>query len=312
VEPFELAAKLRDHMAAEAALVIDIKRYSFEDGPGIRSVVFFKGCPLRCVFCHNPEAQDSTREIAFNREHCIECGSCVQACPLEAVDLNYPHRIHRHKCDRCGKCAEICPTDGLRLIGKHYSIESLTELLLKDFEYYRYSGGGVTLSGGECTLFPGYLEALLKSLKYHGIHVVLETSGYFDYLTFYQKIYPHLDLIYYDIKFIDSEVHRRYCGRPNTIILENFRRLVKKGGEKIQPRIPLIPGITSTEENLSAIADFLLTSGAQQALPLPYNPLGLTKCLTLGRPAPNLPTSFMEPEEEKRACELLKARFVSR
>ncbi len=206
----------------ELPLVIDIKRYSFEDGPGIRSVVFFKGCPLRCIFCHNPEAQKPGPEIAFSKAQCIECGACEQACPLGAVGLEFPGRVHRDRCDRCGKCAEVCPTDALKLIGTHYSVESLTEVLLRDFEYYRYSGGGVTLSGGECTIFPEYLEALLQSLKAKGIHIVMETSGYFNYRSFRQKIYPYLDLIYYDIKLADNEAHKRYCGRPNEIILRNI------------------------------------------------------------------------------------------
>jgi pyruvate formate lyase activating enzyme len=292
--------------ATELPLVIDIKRYSFEDGPGIRSVVFFKGCPLKCVFCHNPEAQETAPEIAFSIERCVECGACVQVCPLEAVDFKYPGRIRRAKCNRCGKCAELCPTDALRLIGKPYSAESLRETLLRDYEYYRYSGGGVTLSGGECTLFPEYLEALLKSLKASGIHIVLETSGYFDYRIFRKKIYPHLDLIYYDIKFVDNEIHKRYCGRPNRTILGNLRRLIEEGGVQVQPRIPLIPGITATKENLCAIANFLGASGFGKAHLLPYNPLGLAKCVTLGRPTPDLPASFMKPEEERRAYDLLK------
>lgn len=288
------------------ALVTDIKRYSFEDGPGIRSVVFFKGCPLRCIFCHNPEAQEPSREIAFHRERCIECGACVQACPSGALDLCLPGRIRRYLCNRCGKCTEVCPTDAMRVVGKHYSVEGLTEELLRDFEYYRHSGGGVTLSGGECTLFPYYLEALLKRLKGCGIHVALETSGYFNYRTFRRKILPHLDLVYYDIKFVDNETHRKYCGRPNRIILGNFRRLVEEGRVELQARVPLVPGITSTDDNLSAIADFLCTCGVQNAQPLSYNPMGLNKCITLGRKMPDLPARFMEPEEERHACELLR------
>jgi pyruvate formate lyase activating enzyme len=290
----------------ELPLVVEIKRYSFEDGPGIRSVVFFKGCPLRCIFCHNPEAQNPGPEIAFSKDRCIGCGSCEQACPLGAVDPEFPGRIHRDRCDRCGRCAEVCPTDGLRLIGTHYSVESLTEVLLRDFEYYRHSGGGVTLSGGECTIFPEYLEALLQSLKAKGIHIVMETSGYFNYRSFRRKIYPHLDLIYYDIKLADNEAHKRYCGRPNEIILRNFERLVGEDGADVQPRIPLVPGITATKQNLSAIAGFLRACGVGKVWLLPYNAMGLAKCETLGRPTPDLPMKFMTPEEERRAYEALK------
>ncbi len=295
----------------ELPLVIDIKRYSFEDGPGIRSVVFFKGCPLSCIFCHNPEAQKPGPEIAFTKAQCVECGACEQACPVGAVDLEFPGRIHRDRCDLCGKCAEVCPTDGLKLIGHHYSVESLTEVLLRDCEYYRHSGGGVTLSGGECTLFPRYLEALVKGLKAAGIHIVMETSGYFNYRTFRRKIYPYLDLIYYDIKLADNEDHQGYCGRPNDIILRNFCRLLEEEGAEVQPRVPLVPGITATEQNLSAIARFLRSCGLEKVWLLPYNPMGLAKCETLSRPTPDLPLRFMTPEEERRAYDALKGGSAS-
>ena len=153
-------------------LVVDIKRYCFHDGPGIRSVVFFKGCPLRCIFCHNPEAQEMGPEMAFFVDRCIKCGACVKACQHDALNLAVPGRISRDKCNLCGKCAEVCPTDALRLIGKYYSVESLSDILIRDFDYYRHSGGGVTISGGECTLFPNYLSKLLNNLKNRGIHIV--------------------------------------------------------------------------------------------------------------------------------------------
>jgi len=292
-------------------LVIDIKRYSFEDGPGIRSVVFFKGCPLRCIFCHNPEAQKPTAEIAFSRDRCIACGACVDECPQDALDLELPGRIRRDRCISCGKCAEVCPTDAIRLVGRYYSVESLTEVLLRDFEYYRHSGGGVTLTGGECTLFPEYVEALLKDLKTKNVHIVLETSGYFNYDTFRRKIYPHVDLIYYDFKLADEEAHKKYCGRPNKLILRNFLRLVEDGAAEIHPRIPLVPGITATDENLSSIAGFLLSCGQEQVRLLPYNPMGLAKYQTIGRLTPDLPQRFMRPEEEAQAYEAIKRRPLS-
>jgi pyruvate formate lyase activating enzyme len=293
-------------------LIIDIKRYSFEDGPGIRSVVFFKGCPMRCVFCHNPESQQLGPEIAFSSNLCIKCGACVDVCPQGALDELLSGRILRDKCNYCGKCADVCPTDGLRLIGKYYSVEALTEVLLRDFEYYRHSNGGVTLSGGESTLFPSYLELLLKGLKAKGIHIVLETSGYFNYGAFRRKIYPYLDLIYYDIKFVDNATHLKYCGRPNGIILRNFRELMTEGKVDILPRIPLAPGVTLTETNLGGVVDFLRSSGAKTVAPISYNPMGLSKFETLGRPKPNLPERFMTPEETSQAYEILKRSSLFR
>ncbi len=150
---------------------------------------------------------------------------------------------------------------------------------------------------------PQYLEALLKGLKAAGIHVVLETSGYFSYDTFRRKIYPYLDLIYFDVKLADNEAHKKYCGRPNTIILRNLQRLIKDGKVEIHPRVPLVPGITAVNDNLSAIAALLRSFGAKQVWLLPYNPMGIAKYMTLGRPAPDLPSKFMTPEEERQARE---------
>ena len=285
-------------------LIVDIKRYSFEDGPGIRSVVFFKGCSLRCVFCQNYEAQNPEKEIVFSARECINCGECARVCPHEAVDMQFPGRIHRERCVRCGRCVEACPGRGLQIVGSYYTIEDLTETLLRDRPFYRHSGGGVTLSGGECTLYPDYLELLLKSLKAEGIHTVLETSGDFDYDVFRRKILPYIDLIYYDLKIADPESHRKYTGRTNQRILQNLRRLLQEDDVEIHPRIPLIPGITATRENLSDIADILRSSGAKDVTLLPYNPMGIEMAEKLGRPKPPLPESFMKPEEEEKLYDM--------
>jgi pyruvate formate lyase activating enzyme len=287
-------------------LVTDIKRHSLEDGPGIRSVVFFKGCPLRCIFCHNPETQNPRMEIAFSARECIRCENCEQACPEGAIDLNFPDRIYRDKCTRCGKCAEVCPGKGLRSIGEYYSVEILTEILLRDLSFYRHSGGGVTLSGGECTLYPEYLCSLLRSLKEKQIHVVLETSGYFDYQTFQNYILPYLDLIYYDIKFADPEVHRKYTGKSNQRIIGNLQRLLQEPAIEVQPRVPLVPGITATRENLRAIIDILSQTGAKDVTLLPYNPMWMELAVNLGRPKPDLPERFMQPGEEEKIYEMFR------
>lgn len=287
-------------------LIVDIKRHSLEDGPGIRSVVFFKGCPLRCVFCHSPETQVPEAEIAFSPGECIHCGSCVDTCPERAINLELPGRILRDRCDRCGKCAEVCPGKGLRLIGSSYSIEELTEILLRDLPFYRHSGGGVTVSGGECTLYPDYLESLLKALKTNGIHIVLETSGHFDYRTFKSKILPYVDLIYYDIKIADPEAHRRFLGKTNRIIIDNLYSLLPERDVEVHPRIPLIPGITATMENLSAIVELVCDAGAEDISLLPYNPMGLAMAENLGRPIPSLPKTFMKPREEQRIYDMFK------
>lgn len=287
-------------------LIVDIKRNSLEDGPGIRSVVFFKGCPLRCIFCQNPEAQEAAVEIAFSKRDCIKCGMCKEACLREAIDLDNPEQIIRDRCDRCGKCVKACPGNGLRVIGTYYTVEELIEILLRDASFYRHSGGGVTISGGECTMYPDYLESLLKSLKANNIYTALETSGYFEYDVFSKKILPYLDLIYYDIKIADKEAHVKITGKSNDRILDNLQRLIKEADIKIFPRIPLIPDITSTHENLSAAVDFLCGIGAEDVSLLPYNPMGLDMFAKLGRQKPPLPESFMKPDEEKDVYEMFR------
>ncbi|MBI3600138.1 MAG: radical SAM protein, partial [Nitrospinae bacterium] len=200
---------------------------------------------------------------------------------------------------------------GLRLIGSYYPVETLVEILLRDRAFYNHSGGGVTLSGGECTMYPDYLESLLKILKANNIHIAIETSGYFEYDTFRQKILPHVDLIYYDIKIADTEAHVRITGKSNQKILDNFRRLVKEEGTKIIPRTPLIPDITATYNNLSAIIMFLKDAGADNISLLPYNPMGFDMYLNLGRQKPPLPERFIRAEEGKEIYEMFKGRVKS-
>ena len=279
-------------------LIVDIRRGSLEDGPGIRSVVFFKGCPLRCAFCHNPEAQQTGPELAFAVERCLRCGACAAACPLGAIDLDAPARIDRARCDLCGRCAEACPAGALRLIGVWWPVDKLAEVLLRDLPFYRHSGGGVTLSGGECTMFPDYLEALGRTLKTHGIHLALETSGYFDYGAFERQILPYLDLILFDVKLL---------GPAHPTVADNLRRLLALGKLAVLPRLPLIPGVTDSRERLAAIVDSLRRAGAREVSLLPYNPLGLAMYARLGKPTPALPQSFMTPEAERRVVETFRA-----
>ncbi len=280
-------------------LVVDIKRDSLEDGPGIRSVVFFKGCPLRCTFCHSPETQDPKVDIAFSAGECLRCGKCADSCPQGAIDLSRAKRIDRSRCMRCGQCVSVCPGKALRKIGQFYPVDSLVEILMRDLPFYRHSGGGVTLSGGECTLYPKYLESLLKSLKARQVHIVLETCGYFNFDVFSRRILPYIDLIYYDVKIADLGAHRKHTGKTNEKILDNLRRLLLEKRTAVYPRIPLIPDITATVENLTAIVGLLVEAGAENVSLLPYNPMGIEMAVNLGRPKPHLPERFMSPDEEK-------------
>jgi pyruvate formate lyase activating enzyme len=288
-------------------LIVDIKRHSLEDGPGIRSVVFFKGCPMRCVFCHNPQMQDAEVEIAFFDRKCVGCGNCAEVCPEKAIDLQIPGRIIRDRCTRCTLCADACPADALRAVGTPYAPGELTDVLLRDRSFYRHSGGGVTLSGGECTLYPDYLAVLLKFLKAHEIHIVLETSGDYDDRIFQRMILPLIDLVYFDIKFADPRTHLEYTGRSNHRILENFRRLIARKDIPVQPRIPIVPGITDTTENLASIADILWDAGAGNVSLLPYNPLGIEAAVSLGRSKPDIPENWPKAEQLKVLSDRFKA-----
>ena len=281
-------------------LIVDIKRHSLEDGPGIRSVVFFKGCPLRCVFCQNPETQEFGPEIAFRSRRCIDCKTCIGACPqrhsvsspLPSVFstagggvAELPRLVGSTACDRCGACVRVCPSGALALIGRRLSVDEIVDVVLRDEPYYRHSGGGVTLSGGECTAFPEFAGELLARLRSRGISAAIETCGEFAYPQFDQWILPHVDPILFDVKLADDEAHVRFTGRSSQRIWANLARLLALVPERVQPRIPLIPGVTATRENLAALAVRLAELGARSLTLLPYNPLGVTMAESLGRPA---------------------------
>ena len=287
-------------MGDQLPLIVDIKRDSTEDGPGIRTTVFFKGCPLSCTWCQNPEAMDPQVEIGFYPQHCIGCFDCEEVCPEGAIIKEAEARIDRSRCTRCGACAEVCPGKGIQKIGVYYEVDALLEYLLRDRAFYDASGGGVTLSGGEPTLWPEYAGSLLMKLKLEGIHTALQTCGYFEYSVFMEQMLPWLDLIMYDLKLIDSQDHLRCTGRNNKRILENFRQLLNED-IGIMPRIPLIPEFTTSAENLIGISGFLREIGLQRCSLLPYNPLGLSKWDRLGKTRPVLPASWMQ-ESEKERC----------
>jgi pyruvate formate lyase activating enzyme len=267
-------------------LIVDIKRHSLEDGPGIRSVVFFKGCPLRCVFCQNPETQDFGPQIAFRSRLCIGCRSCVGACQHGALGESGPSLRNPELCTACGDCARACPSGALALIGQRLSVDQILEVVLRDEPFYRHSGGGVTLSGGECTAFPEFAGELLARIHSHGIATAIETCGEFSYPQFAQWILPHVDLVLFDVKLADDGDHVRFTGRGNQRIWDNLTRLLATSPERVQPRIPLIPGITATHDNLAALAARLAQLGARSLTLLPYNPLGVAMAESLGGPAP--------------------------
>ncbi len=268
-----------------------------DDGPGIRTTVFFKGCPLHCVWCHNPESIDPEIEIGFYPSDCIQCGDCAKVCPTGAAQINLPGRLNRTLCKRCGKCAEVCPGHGLRQIGRHYEIDEVLDIVLRDKVYYQTSGGGVTLSGGEPAFHVDYLSRLLRELKANSIHTTIETSGDFNWAKFETGILDWLDLILFDVKLVDPLLHLKFTGRRNDVIFQNLTHLIKARPYSIVPRIPLIPGLTTTQANLNAISSVLHDMTVKSCSLLPYNPMGSSKWTTIGKSMVNLPDRFLTKEE---------------
>lgn len=266
-------------------LVLEIKGNSLDDGPGIRSVVFFKGCPLSCIWCHNPESKHAAAEISYDKELCIGCGTCVGKCPVSAVGPNKPAFVDRARCTLCCECVNACPAKAITKVGAEMTQEELLKKLLSDKPFYDISGGGVTLSGGEATLCTEWVGELARKLSENGVKVLIETCGFFDYDRVEKNLLPYVSDIYCDIKIFDREKHKKYCGVYNDRILENFRRMYadrEKFGYNIMPRVPLIPDITDTDENLEAIADYMASCGVERTDLLPYNPTWYPKNDKLG------------------------------
>lgn len=292
-------------MENNKATIFDIQRYSVHDGPGIRTLVFFKGCPLRCRWCQNPESLDAEREIAFFASKCIACGECAKVCPKGAIVLDGDRRIDRALCDRCGRCAEVCYAEALTVIGKEYDVRALLDVVERDRPFYEQSGGGVTVSGGEPTLQFDFLLEFLRAAKEAGLNTVIETCGAFAWSTF-KKLLPYLDIIYFDLKVIDEKEHKRLTRTGNRRILANARKLVESG-KKVVFRVPLVPGMTDTEQNLSDLIDLLGELEREEVHLLPYHKMGESK---LQRIDSSLEPLDLEPFSDERLAEI-RSRFES-
>jgi pyruvate formate lyase activating enzyme len=279
---------------------VDIKRNALDDGPGIRTLIFFKGCPLSCVWCQNPEARTPFQEIAFYKENCAECRKCLKVCDQEAINFFYEYRIDRSLCNLCGECIKTCPNNALKFVGTEYEIKQLVDIILKDKIFYKNSGGGVTLSGGEPLYHMNYVSQLLKELKKENIHTCIETCGYYNREKFNELILPYVDLIYFDLKIFDKKLHTQYCKTQNEIIFDNFEDLIKNQTVKVLPRIPLIPNITATEENLTKLANYLKSLSIKKIGLLPYNPLWLSKTEKIGIKPQYTRSEWLNKDEKER------------
>ena len=236
------------------ATITDIKPMAIHDGPGIRTTVFFKGCSLKCLWCHNPETISPKPQLAYYENKCTGCLTCARVCPTGAQQNHGAiHRFDRSLCIACGKCVEVCPADALQLFGKTVTVEELLPRLLEDRPFYETTGGGVTLSGGECLLQADFCAELLKKLKSEGIHTAVDTCG-FVARDAINKVLPYTDLFLYDLKAMDPAVHSQCTGQENQVILHNLQYLDAQGAE-IEIRIPFVPGYN--DHQVSGIRAFL-------------------------------------------------------
>lgn len=249
-------------MGELTGLYLHLQRMSTEDGPGIRTTVFFKGCLLRCAWCHNPESLLREPQVQRVETNCLQCGSCIKICPGGCIqpggDFVF---IDRSCCDGCGLCVEACPAGAMEMLGTSVTVEALFEELRKDINFYQLSGGGVTLSGGEPALQSDFCAALAERLQAAGIHTALDTCGMASWSNL-ARIMTHIDLVLYDLKTMDPARHKELTGQSNKVILENLFHVrdfikVENNNIRLWVRTPLIPGATATPENLSGIGNFL-------------------------------------------------------
>ncbi len=265
------------------ATIFDIQRNSYVDGPGIRTTVFFKGCNLRCAWCHNPESQSAKPQMMFYRNKCTMCGKCKKKCAYAL-----------EKCTFCGKCTIFCPQDAREICGREYTADEVLKIIMKDKAFYDNSHGGVTFSGGECMLQIDFLIEILKACKENGIHTAVDTAGHVPYERF-ETILPYTDLFLYDLKCFNSEKHKLYTGVGNELILKNLKRLLVTG-TPLWIRIPIIPTFNDSEEELQKIKEYIFSCGAPQKIELlPYHAMGEHKYAAIGKEAP----LFSVPNGEK-------------
>ncbi|MCD8357403.1 MAG: glycyl-radical enzyme activating protein [Clostridia bacterium] len=271
----------------QASYVFNIQHYSLHDGPGIRTILFLKGCPMRCRWCCNPESQKYTQEISYVQNKCIgkeSCGFCEGCCPERAISFAGKAVIDFTRCNSCMKCAAVCPAKAIKPEGRQYTVTELLDIVERDAVFYGHGNGGMTISGGEPLTHPAILLPLLREAKRRRIHTAIETCGQADY-TVLQEAANDLDYILYDIKSMNPQKHKQYTGWDNTQILWNFEKLCEEYPDLPKKvRTPIIPGFNDSTEDVKKILDFLQDKPNTEYEPLPYHSFGKGKYKALGRP----------------------------
>lgn len=280
----------------EKGLIFNIQKFSIHDGPGIRTTVFLKGCPLACKWCSNPESQFDKVQILYDVKKCVNCNTCVNTCNQNAISMTDQHiQIDTNKCIGCLQCVHNCPYQALSYEGEYKSIEEIVSTCLQDKDFYEESNGGVTISGGEGMSQPMFLKELIKTLKKHNIHVAIETTGYIKKEIF-QEIAPMLDLLLFDVKHYDSELHYRGTKVHNELILSNLTWAIQQGID-VLPRIPVIPEFNASLEDAKGLADALIKAGATRVQLLPFHQFGEKKYELLNRPYAYKNKKALYPED---------------
>ncbi len=297
-------------MDSPKGVIFNIQRFSLHDGPGLRTTVFLKGCPLRCLWCHNPESQSPSPEVMYWKTRCIGCGACAVSCPGGAIELSSGEVCQTgRKCLACGKCVSVCPAGARGISGRRVTAEEVVSEALKDNVFFDESGGGVTFSGGEPLMQPDFLEAALRLSKEAGLMTAVDTCGFSSWDIF-EKIIPYSDLFLYDVKHMDDALHRELTGAPNGVILANLRRLARSG-KAVIARLPLIPGMNDDERNIQRTGEFLSSAGVREVTVLPYHDMGKEKYERLGRDYSL--TGLLRPgdEEIERVVDILRGFGLS-
>jgi pyruvate formate lyase activating enzyme len=288
-------------------IVFNIQRYSIDDGPGVRTTVFVKGCPLNCLWCSNPESIDPMPEVTYRYTSCKRCGTCMGACPIGAISLNETGiHIDRKKCQRCGTCVSVCIPEALQISGKRMTVEEVFKIVKKDVDYYEASGGGLTCSGGEVLAQSEFVAELFQRCRESGIHTCADTSGWGSRDAM-DRILEYCDLVYFDLKHMNADEHKKLCGQSNYLILNNLA-LVAEKRVRLVLRVPLIPGCNVSEENITAIAETAARLVKEAPIHiLPYHRYGTSKYRMLDMIYPLETTESSTPEALERAKAIMES-----